>query len=273
MEKVYGHFLSSLPVSEIKKDFHLNNGLMAFIFKKYIGIFGYPDIGGAMRFPKVLSRLSPKSGEKILDIGCGRGFYSHYIAKSGAEVTGIDDGPFVEIARSMGRALNSAAQIQRANITKTQEFFKEVGGLFDKIIAIEVLEHLIEDKQAFADWCFLLKSGGRLVFSVPFATEEEIAKFKPDLIGDPYGHKRAGYTLEQIKQLCSDNGLKIIEQEIYCQDEAYNIGIKNANLYNSNKFMAILLHFPIWKWKCLRDKPATADTAGYHAIILTLEKA
>ena len=34
--------------------------------------------------------LDPKPGERILDIGCGDGYYDNIIAKSGAKVTGID---------------------------------------------------------------------------------------------------------------------------------------------------------------------------------------
>lgn len=272
MEKDYGQFVSELSVAELKKDFKLGGDLVALIFKYYIKLFGYPDIGGAMRFPKVIKRLAPQADEKILDIGCGRGFYSHFIARSGAVITGIDDGPFVEIAQSMGRELKSEAKIYRANITKTKDFFNSGEQLFDKLLAVEVLEHLVEDQQSFADWCLLLKSGGKMIFSVPFATVEEQEKFKPDLVNDPYGHKRAGYTMEQIQQLCAANGMKIVEQEIYCTDQSSAITTKNGILYTNNNFIAILLQYPWWKWKCSQDKSATSTTSGFHAIILTLEK-
>jgi len=34
--------------------------------------------------------LNPQPGEKILDVGCGDGFYTERIARNGAEATGID---------------------------------------------------------------------------------------------------------------------------------------------------------------------------------------
>jgi 2-polyprenyl-3-methyl-5-hydroxy-6-metoxy-1,4-benzoquinol methylase len=38
----------------------------------------------------VLKELEPKPGEKILDVGCGPGFYSRELKRFGAEVVGID---------------------------------------------------------------------------------------------------------------------------------------------------------------------------------------
>jgi trans-aconitate methyltransferase len=47
--------------------------------------------------------LSPKTGEQVLDIGCGDGVLSLQLAQSGAEVTGLDFSPeLVENARERG---------------------------------------------------------------------------------------------------------------------------------------------------------------------------
>ena len=272
MEKPYGQFIGDLPVAEIKKDFQLGSDAIAFVLKQYIKMFGYPDIGGAVRFPKVLARLSPQSGEKILDIGCGRGFYSHYIAKMGADVVGIDDGPFVEISQSIGKNLKVSAKIERVDITKTQEYFDGAKELFDKIIAIEVLEHLVDDKKAFSNWCQLLKSGGTMIFSVPLTTEKEISEFKPDLINDPYGHKRAGYTLEQIQQLCLDNSMKLVEYGAHSADASNKNALRNADYYNHKNFINVLLAFPFWKMTASKELVSNSSTEGYHQIVMTLKK-
>lgn len=43
-----------------------------------------------MRLQNVLALAAPRPGERILDIGCGRGELSYLLAQSGADVTGVD---------------------------------------------------------------------------------------------------------------------------------------------------------------------------------------
>ena len=48
----------------------------------------------------LIDLLSPRRGERILDLGCGTGHLTHRIAESGAAVVGIDSAPdMVETAR------------------------------------------------------------------------------------------------------------------------------------------------------------------------------
>ena len=42
---------------------------------------------------ELVGLLSPKAGERILDIGCGTGHLTKAIALAGADVTGIDNSP------------------------------------------------------------------------------------------------------------------------------------------------------------------------------------
>lgn len=264
----YGGFLASLDAGDIGNLFNAPNKFIGFMFKQYIRILGYPDVGGAIRFPMVIKRLNPRKSERILDIGCGRGFYSHAIAESGADVFGVDDGPFVEIAQRIGDKLQRKAMIFRGDITKLQ-----LGeDRYDKIISIEVLEHVIDDEKVFSGWCRLLKPGGRMIFSVPLATDEENAKFVPDIVNDPYGHKRAGYSLEGIKKLTGINNMRIIEYESYCGRIAFNIRESLAQRYKSGQFVMIMLLFPLWLSKWRSEITSTTETEGYHSIIMTLER-
>jgi len=51
----------------------------------------------------VFDLLAPKSGERILDLGCGDGALTAKIAAAGAEVVGVDSSPsMVEAARALG---------------------------------------------------------------------------------------------------------------------------------------------------------------------------
>ena len=268
MSRLYGGFLSSLDAGDIGRLFGAPNIIIGIMFKQYVRYLGYPDVGGAVRFPMVMKRLNPQQGEFILDIGCGRGFYSHAIAESGAEVFGVDDGPFVEIAQRIGERLSRKATIFRGDITKLQ--LKE--NKYDKIISIEVLEHVIDDEKVFSGWCRLLKPGGRMIFSVPLATDEENAEFKPDIVNDPYGHKRAGYSLERIKKLAAINNMRIIEYESYCGRIAFKIRDSLTRRYKSGQLFMIMVQFPWWLYKWQNETTSTKETDGFHSIIMTLER-
>ncbi|HKG21949.1 MAG TPA: methyltransferase domain-containing protein [Blastocatellia bacterium] len=51
---------------------------------------------------EVVELLSPRAGERVLDLGCGTGHLTNMIASSGAEVIGIDSSPsMIEQARGL----------------------------------------------------------------------------------------------------------------------------------------------------------------------------
>jgi trans-aconitate methyltransferase len=68
----------------------------------------------------VLDWLAPKSGELILDLGCGDGALTKRIAESGAEVIGVDASPaMVEAARTRGI---EAVVMQAENLSFQPDF-------------------------------------------------------------------------------------------------------------------------------------------------------
>lgn len=102
-----------------------------------------------------------KPGDKVLDIGSGRGWFSLHAAGLGAEVTALD--------------------LSESNLLKIKELNPNISTIygdacevpvfdtkFDWIVALEVLEHLVDPKQAITNWKELLKDEGRLLVAVPF---------------------------------------------------------------------------------------------------------
>ncbi|MHB8232730.1 MAG: class I SAM-dependent methyltransferase [bacterium] len=77
-------------------------------------------------------------GERILDLGCGRGELSYALAKSGADVLGIDySGDSIEIAEK-----NFGGRLFNLNYKKMDFFKLDAGFLFDKIVASDLVEHI-----------------------------------------------------------------------------------------------------------------------------------
>lgn len=99
--------------------------------------------------------LSPKSGECILDLGCGTGHLTHKIASKGAEVMGIDSSPtMIEQARKNYPQLDFDV-VDAKNLPYTEKF--------DSIFSNAVLHWIKEAEEVVVGINKALKPGGRFV--------------------------------------------------------------------------------------------------------------
>ena len=103
----------------------------------------------------LLELLSPQTGEKILDLGCGTGHMTYKITTKGAKVIGIDNAPtmieeahrcYPDIKFLVGDGVNIEA--------------KET---FDAVFSNAALHWIQEPKKAISNIWRVLKPGGRFV--------------------------------------------------------------------------------------------------------------
>jgi len=103
----------------------------------------------------LINLLSPKKGERILDLGCGTGHLTDLIAKSGAEVTGIDKSP-----EMIYEAKNHYPNI-KFGVEDACDF--NFSNQFDAVFSNAVL-HWIKDPEKVLICIYdSLKKGGRFV--------------------------------------------------------------------------------------------------------------
>jgi len=102
--------------------------------------------------------LAPKAGERILDIGCGTGYLTNVIARSGATVIGID---------------NSLEMITKAKAAYPQQEFKVQPGEefhfdehFDAIFSNAALHWMLEKEKVIDCMYRNLKRTGRIVLEM-----------------------------------------------------------------------------------------------------------
>lgn len=114
----------------------------------------------AERFGRDTRKLDCLKGLRILDIGCGAGILSEPLARLGAEVTGID--PAAEnIAVASAHAQESGVDVDYRAVTA--EELAARGEQFDVVLAMEVVEHVV-DVPAFVSICAsMVKPGGLMV--------------------------------------------------------------------------------------------------------------
>lgn len=122
------------------------------------------DMALKRRARRMLEELELKKGDKILDAGCGDGFYLHLLSSLGNyAITGID---FDKAAlQSAKKNLKGIKNISILHGSVLELPFKSKS--FDKVIMTEVAEHLPDDLKGLQEIYRVLKPGGILVLTVP----------------------------------------------------------------------------------------------------------
>jgi 2-polyprenyl-6-hydroxyphenyl methylase/3-demethylubiquinone-9 3-methyltransferase len=121
---------------------------------------GYIRDQAAERFARDTKKLDCLKGLRILDIGCGGGILSEPLARLGAQMVGVD--PSEEnVAVASAHAVESGVAIDyRAT---TAEALAAAGERFDIVLAMEVVEHVV-DVEAFVATCAsMVKPGGLMI--------------------------------------------------------------------------------------------------------------
>jgi tocopherol O-methyltransferase len=111
---------------------------------------------------KLAALAEVEHGARVLDVGCGFGGSSLWLAqKLNCEVTGVTISPVqLFLARQQARRLGLHRQVNFHNMNANRLVFADAS--FDVIWVIECSEHL-DDKMAFISQCSrLLRPGGRL---------------------------------------------------------------------------------------------------------------
>ena len=106
--------------------------------------------------------LDNVSGKRILDAGCGEGYYSRKLVSRKAIVTGIDGSKkMIAIAKSR----NSKIKVNYKLMDLTQKLdFKN--GYFDIVLANMVLIGISKINVAIAEFARILNKNGCLIFSI-----------------------------------------------------------------------------------------------------------
>lgn len=196
-------------------------------------------------------RLGLKSGERVLDLGCGGGRHAFECFRRGAAVVALD----ADLLELKGVAAVMAAMAETAEAADGAANIEVQGSAFrlpfsdssfDRVIAAEVLEHLTDDHLAMSELARVLKASGRMAVTVP--------RYGPEMLNwalsDEYhnvagGHIRI-YRRSQLKERLESVGLRIC-----CAHHAH------------------ALHSPYWWLKCLvgtgnEENPAVR---AYHRLL------
>jgi len=169
------------------------------------------SVGRRLRFRHVLNVVSeldpPRS---ILDAGCGDGRMSLELARryGGSAVLGIDPDP--------GRVASArAAAGGRPNVRFEVGAVggPDLGERFDRIVCIDVLEHIRDDEAGLAWIARHLAPEGRLILHVPASGQKHVSRTVARAVAAEVEagvgpHFREGYDPERLKAAAANAGLR-----------------------------------------------------------------
>jgi ubiquinone/menaquinone biosynthesis C-methylase UbiE len=113
----------------------------------------------ARRVKMLSSHLHP--GDNVLELGCGTGYFSRELARTGAQITAIDISPeLLKVAQEECSSENVRFEIQNAYATTFPD------ETFDSVVGSAVLHHL-ELEAALREIERVLKPGGSIYFTEP----------------------------------------------------------------------------------------------------------
>lgn len=112
----------------------------------------------------VLGLVGNGAGLRVLDAGCGGGQNSVALALQGAHVTGVDfSARQLEHAHALAVAENAEVDYLQSDIASLDS---DELGVFDLVIAVQVMQYVANAEEALRTLATLLASGGRLILSL-----------------------------------------------------------------------------------------------------------
>lgn len=159
-------------------------------------------------------KLGVKPGMRAIDIGAGLGRHTYELYRLGCDVTAFDQNE--DEMRQVGEML--AAMEAEGGLPAGAKAEAVVGDAlalpypddtFDVVLISEVLEHVLADTQAIAEFVRVLKPGGVAAVTVPREWPETLCwKLSDEYHENPGGHVRI-YTEAELSYKLRAAGLEV----------------------------------------------------------------
>jgi SAM-dependent methyltransferase len=197
-------------------------------------------------------RLGVCRGERLLDLGCGFGRHAFEAARRGAKVVAVDAAAdeVGQVRATIGAMLDAGeirADDEAGAVQGNALALPFADGVFDRVIASEVLEHIPDDGAAMCELARVLRPGGTMAVTVPrFGPEAVNWALSNEYHDVPGGHVRIYRRSTLVERL------------------------KRAGLRLRTSHHAHALHSPYWWLRCAvgpkrDDHPAVR---AYHRLLV-----
>lgn len=151
--------------------------------------------------------LDLRPGDRILEVGCGRGYLASELEKLGCRAVGIDANP-----EAVASAVASDVRLMRVEAMDFPD------AKFDAVVAVHVIEHFPQVEAALVEMTRVLAYGGRMLLIYPAEPIRGLFAM-PDatvIYGNPFRARelhRHRLTPKKVRRLTAPLGLDHLHSE------------------------------------------------------------
>lgn len=147
------------------------------------------------------------AGKRVLEVGCGLGFFSERLVQRGAHLIASDLGPnLVERTRRRVRC--------EAVVADALRLVEQFGpNTFDLVLSSECIEHTPEPELALEQMASVLRPGGYLSVSTPNLLWQPVVRMASRLKVREFDGLENFSTLGSMKRALAKNGVEIVRAE------------------------------------------------------------
>ena len=146
----------------------------------------------------VIELLELRPGLRFVELGCGPGWMTRFVARHGLDAHGYDISPqMIEIAREQAHEENVRAHFDTADFEQL-----DLERTFDACLTYDALHHSARPDLVLASAHRALKPGGLLLVSEPNWKQ----RFQGRGAADEYGTTELGYSPRALKRLLRAQG-------------------------------------------------------------------
>ncbi len=163
-------------------------------------------------------RFPVRPGQRVLDLGCGAGRHAFEVYRRGGNVVAFDlEATELSAVRGMFGAMREAGEAGpvpgqgtgAAAVSGDGTRMPFGDGVFDRVIAAEVLEHVLDDQRAMNELARVLRPGGLAAITVPSWLPERVCwALSQEYHEVPGGHVRI-YTRVELEAKLARAGLTV----------------------------------------------------------------
>ena len=191
-----------------------------------------------IHYPLKLSRGSSHSyvlqmvgtNREVLDLGCGEGLLAEELRKQGNRITGVDELP--QAAREGALEEYYSADLDAGIAPVLREL---AGRRFDRILLLDVLEHLRRPERILEDCHQALRRDGVVIISLPNVANITVRLM---LLCGRFNYAERGildkthlrfFTRKTARRFIEEHGFRVVEQKMTVMPLEIVLGLSNEN--------------------------------------------